>query len=388
MQIRLSPSRLKLHATCALAYYDHYIDGHDDPSGDAADMGTAAHSGAESAFRLVQAGLITSIDEFELHALKGYQKRWVELGHLPLGQLFDDGVDCIRKLSQQFAILPEPGDILSLESKRETTYTTLDGNEVLLTQIIDMTERTGPASIVCRDWKTGWVLPQREEMRSDPQAAIYAMSLAEEYPDATITTAWHFLRHGCVMTVEWDRKTLEGVKCWLLGYADSLIKDAAAGKEAFPPTLNSACAWRSCQHRCPKFLQDVESYDDIKLSDPISVIEAYQEASALSKAWEERKSKLYRALVQHLDHGSIENDGRRWSMDTTCRKSIDFSGLMAVSLAAGLPVDAFYDAVSVSLPKTIAVVKGLGAEARTLAESVIEGQTREVFTPRLSSRKL
>jgi hypothetical protein len=380
--IKLSASRIKLHQRCERAYEHRYVLDLPDTRSPAADLGLAVHAGAEAGWKRYADGYDQDPDLLLERMVEAYRVHWVGLGYMATGRCYEDGLRMVHELIRMWRpLLPvtirgvEDPVALALEGQTDMG----ESVEVDFTGYTDLVT-TGPdGALTVHDWKTSWLIPTREEMATDPQAALYAMAYMDH--DGPIYTRWWFLRHGFSMAVKWEPRVLEETRQWLGNYAVTL-----AEQTVYPPTANAYCGSCAYSERCPV-------WDARPDPDPVTSFEAavnqLARSKAMAKAWKAKAEQLDAAMRQHLDaSGELQHDGKRYYMDTTARRSIEPEHVFRLAELLEVDSDLFEPTLSATVGKVEAVLMGLPEEKRKRGKALLEELADVTYTPRVASRKV
>lgn len=364
--LRLSASRLKLLDSCPRAYYEKTVAGKLEPSGDAATLGLAIHEPIE---KRMNADL--GLDE----VLAEFRAAWTKRGGNPLAKQVEEGIEMLRNHFQMMPFLPAG----TLQTEREITLSVLEEDDLLgyidLVQVCD-------DSVTLHDWKSGMMLPTREDAESDIQAGIYALWAGKQWPDKDVVTSWHYLRHGVRIDVQWSQRRLDWLEDWLYETANRLADEQVQGPELFPPKPSGRCAWCAFSKDCPIFATKPDDADPLDAADCIDQME---HAKALAKAWDARAKQLSEYVKHMLDDGPIEHDGRVWSMGKTTRRSMHVADVEFMEREFGLDLD---EALDVKISVLEARLKALPKTEQKRAKEMLKRVVTETYIPRMSSRKL
>lgn len=364
--LRLSASRLKLLDSCPRAYFERHVAGKPEPSGDAAALGSAVHDTIE---KRMNTGM--GVDE----ALAEFRAAWTNRGGNPLAKQVEEGEEMIRTHFEMFPSLPAG----TLQTEREITLSVLEEDDLL--GYIDLVHFEDDA-VTLHDWKTGMMLPTREEAESDIQAGIYALWASKVWPDKEIVTSWHYLRQGARIDVHWPQYKLDNLDDWLYATANRLADEQVQGPELFPPKPSGRCAWCAFSKDCPVFATEATEADPLDAADCIDQME---HAKAMAKAWDARAKKLGETMKHLLDAGPIEHDGRVWSMGKTTRRSLDPIYIGRLEAEFGLELG---QALDVKVSVLEARLKALPKTEQKRAKEMIRGLVTETYIPRMMNRKI
>lgn len=98
------------------------------------------------------------------------------------------------------------------------------------------------------DYKTANHLPSQEELDSDRQLALYAISVKEMFPDALdIELIWHYVAFDIEMRSKRTSEELLALKQKVLAEINQIEKE-----ESFEPKESALCKWCEFQPNCPR----------------------------------------------------------------------------------------------------------------------------------------
>jgi hypothetical protein len=202
-----------------------------------------------------------------------------------------------------------------------------------------------------------------------------------------VSTAWHYLRHGAVMRLDWTAEELGRVEEWLIWYAGQLrdqhatLKAKPDDRTVFPATPNGRCAWCSYRDDCPALLEEVPYGipNDFK-----ELVAERERALALAKAWETHSKLLSEAMRDALKLGTREAAGKLWYIDTTNRREVMSEAWL--SMAEDFDFDPT-PALTVTLGKAEAILAGFEGDRRRDALNKLREECTLTTYPRIASRK-
>ncbi len=328
----LSVSRLKRFEQCPRSFEQHYVLKVKPPEGletIALDFGTMLHEALESLFKWVVAEEYSGrLPEDML--LEFYRTAWTKSG-LSGAPLYQEGLSILRAYIRNHPDV-DAYRILGLE-----TEFNLSIGEFTVNGYIDRVDKVDDETVAIIDYKSNRVLFTKEEIDVDLQMSIYALAARELWPWAKkVQFVFHMLRHGIPLVTERTVEQLEDAASYVLATGrqsetglDITAHDApedAPRVYAYPPKLNSNCAY--CDHRytCDAYKDALARLDPIVVATP----EALEDVARLRekifiaiKILEGKKRELeapIRAALENADEitlGEVSYKLVPWTSSTT-----------------------------------------------------------------------
>ena len=216
----LSYSRLNTFELCSLKYFLGYIVKEDQVFGPPAVLGNVIHSVLEDTVGepLNYTQMLTLMSEqLEERDPEGLiDEKLRQAGRIMLAEFVDKHQD-------------ETFDVIA----REKEFEIIVGSAKIL-GYIDLVLRGPNNTIMIADYKSGKYEVAKKNIHNDLQLGIYALAMAQEYPDTPIYAELYYLRSGRRKGHWFTEEDLEGVHERLLEKVNTLIST-----RNFKPTTNS-----------------------------------------------------------------------------------------------------------------------------------------------------
>lgn len=308
---KLSYSRLSRYVQCPRSFALKYIEKRPEEVSEPAQFGKAVHQTLECLLREhVARGEAGVLDAKRAPVL--WASAFADHG-LVDGRLFEDGLTMVHEFICAEGRV-DPKSVLAIEQAFEFQL----GPHVV-GGFIDRIDRT-PDGILVRDYKTAYLLPEREELDSNLQLSIYAMAAERMFPGEKVALELHFVRQGVRMRTRRTAAQLNAARL----YVETLGTRTEQAAE-YPPTLNTYCA--SCSYRvdCPAYEtaragQMPESAES--LEDVAAVVAERQKLVHASKLLKKRQAELDKVLKAQLrDVGEVTAGGHFVKLLKTTRRS-------------------------------------------------------------------
>ena len=223
----LSYSRLNTFDMCSLKYFLGYIVKEDQVFGPPAVLGNVIHSVLEDTVGepLNYAQMLTLMSEqLEERDPEGLiDEKLRQAGRIMLAEFVD------RHQEETFNVIG-----------REKQFEIIVGGAKIL-GYIDLVLHGSQNTIRVVDFKTGSFEVAKKNIHDDLQLGIYALAMAQEYPDTPIYAELYYLRSGRRKGHWFTEEDLEGVHDRLLEKVNTLIDT-----QNFKPTTNSRICYSMC----------------------------------------------------------------------------------------------------------------------------------------------
>lgn len=194
------------------------------------------------------------------------------------------------------------------------------------------------------DYKTGGRVPTLEELKDDPQVALYLAAAEKKYGGQGIIQArWHYIRREQTMMLGYDEWHVAS----MLGYARALDRSLAEERE-WRGTVGAHCRWCDYRSKCAYYADHLNSLtadvvavrgmvEEMGWPDIVSERERLKDIAKLAEA---RRQELDKLLLDHLE--SINEKSANYggmTVTRTQRKSRSFPNqdalLHALASASG-----------------------------------------------------
>jgi hypothetical protein len=233
----VSFTQLSTYDRCPKWYKSHYFEKVKKPSSEAMEFGSLLHEAVKKVNQLlVKYKNKTEIDAEEVKKIyeTEFSRRHFDFG------TYQRGLNCILDYSEKtFRSL---ADIFKLEYEVNLKLKDDAGNETELKGIIDRIDnREGGLEII--DFKSGALMPSRDEVDDNLQLNIYAYILSKRFPGYKIWTSIYSLGAGVKVSVEKDISKLDAVEDYVVGLWQKIGRD-----KKFEPKLNKYCF--GCPVKC------------------------------------------------------------------------------------------------------------------------------------------
>lgn len=311
----ISASRLSLGQRCALAFRKRYIEGHKGQATQPLLIGSLVHEAIEAVTGIV---------------LK-----------LPAGEVLE-GAPTLQALGVSAEGIDAAGYELA-EELLENWYTRTDLTHCVAAEkefrlqvgkwellgYMDRVDFLPNSHVSIVDYKSGWLIPSREEVEHALQAVFYAAAGRGLWPWAKkVTVRFEYLRHRTAIEVEPSKDRCQRYMDW----AEVLALQLEQGP--WPGSPGETCSW--CDHRW-----DCEALTSDTLSMTMETLAAQRElAAAQAKVSKKRKEDLDKLLKEALEEKGepIRFNGTSYQLHTAEYKSYDLKQLLsALSLMADVP---------------------------------------------------
>jgi len=334
----LSYSRAKTYDDCALRYKYENIDKLGRISGDAADLGSAAHvfqevmftDGIEAANAAARAMVPLAKSVEWMNA-----KTIIESIVIKKDNLF--GAEL--RMHWEFPV-EHTGFDVDHDGSRETIIVQV---EAKIDQLFVYHEEN---TIEIIDGKSGSQVPNEKELQADSQGKLYAVVVIENLGDLGIKKVkftqaqW---KYGRLITVEFSIEELEEFKHTFMAKAAKIIND-----QEFEPQPDTHCHWCPFVLNCnaaQRMLPQMVEIAGLKLP---PVITTDEEAEQIAKGvlHLEEIAKRYRAAIRgytketHKNVRVGEKGGWGWFKRSTLKIG-DLSLLLETASAMGIKLDAY-----------------------------------------------
>ncbi|MGH7295834.1 MAG: RecB family exonuclease [Polyangiaceae bacterium] len=334
----LSYSRIQRYEQCPRSFRFHYVDKLDSLPGPELVFGKAMHRVLEqlvAEHALEREAAPLSLERAE----RLWQLRWIQDGLTGVGSFYE-GLRMLESFVASDGVV-EPSSILAVEQSFEIAI-----GRFRVVGAIDRVDRTGERSIVVRDYKSGWLIPSREELWEHLQLGIYALAARELWPWAEqVELQLNMLRHDVKLKTSRTDAELDAVRRYVEVLGERLEAD-----EEFGPRPSTACA--HCDHRahCPSFAEDLAGKRNVTATDMTDleqVAAEREEVSRLANVLYGRKKQLEGVLRAELEHkDGLELGGVHYELapvtsveypvDATLRILQEATGLPRATLTAKL----------------------------------------------------
>lgn len=247
----------------------------------------------------------------------------------------------------------------------------------------DRVDLIGESRVRVVDYKSGHMIPMRDELEVDPQTVLYLHAAAQEWPFASVVEVeYHYLRFDVRIAI---RRTAA-----LNDFAEELVRSAAARlegaitAEGFPARVSPRCGRCPFRRGCEDYqvavhIQAIPSLLDGK-AETGALIEERQQVSTLEKLAEARRREIDEILRPRLAEARGEiltASGWRAKMAQMRRRSFpDAAGLVrelatATGRPAGEVASAILEVHVGSLDRFVGKFDD-GGEAGEKAKAVVE----------------
>jgi putative RecB family exonuclease len=310
-RLTFSASRLDTFTKCRNGYRLQYLEKlrpHQDDRGQAMKTGSAVHAVPEEICqKIIEAdysGQIPVDRVLELFSRKAALEGVRGLDWYALGE------DCLSSWAMRMGFTIGRS-ILGVESFFciDSGVSGSTGGESLgpddgipLIGYIDRIDLVDDTTVAVVDYKTGRMMPSREDVETSLQLGIYAWAAFELYPQAQVVECGlDMLRHGEIVWTRYTRNSVEQVKRYVRSLIRAIVQTPA---EDMRPQLNTLCSYCSVKDHCDAYaaaLTGAEGGVRGDLSDPQATAMEKERLGVVMSIIKARAAEVDQALKQHLD---------------------------------------------------------------------------------------
>ena len=308
--MRLSYSQIDWFLRCPYIFKYQYIDKHRLPSGKAARFGGLMHKVLEF---IHKDSLLLPTPTQAMHF---FERSWEKNN---LESYFKTKIDAEKHYEEGLRMIKdyyESNDfskikILALEKRFEIPLQGKNGENHILSGIIDRIDKLPDGSLEVIDYKTSNSMRTKKEIKQDLQLSIYHLGLNSLWPELVekyqgkIKAGLYFLRHGEKVSTEKTKEELNKTRDKLLGYIAEIQK--AIIEDKFPAKPSNLCKYEPYNDICPYFKNiNQKEKHKIQSQEVDEAIEEFEALKADKKEIEDKIKDLQERVNNYLDKEKIE----------------------------------------------------------------------------------
>lgn len=314
----LSASSALVYELCPARWKAEYLERAKQPSGSAANLGTACHAALEAwvrdghHLRFPRGG---GEDTMRSLFVEAYRALFAD------DERLEEGVElCLSWLERQDWT---NRIVLSTETKLSFDLPTSAG-PIPFNYIMDRFDllegphcAEGLVEVEVVDYKSVFLPVQPEQLKTKIQARAYGLAAQMQYPDADrVWVTFDLLRYepvGCVFTKEENRETYR----YLKALAERIIADDEA-----PEVLNPDCRYCVRKFECESLLSHVQAGGPLGITDPGEAAAKRAKLASAKAALEGMISELDGVILTHCEReGLTEFETDEVEVRITARKN-------------------------------------------------------------------
>lgn len=287
--------------SCRRQYEASYILGAEDPPGIPAQVGVLAHKALElAAGRALADSYYTMTKEDARHYVEqaALDERTVD------ANVVAETLEVLQNAAHRFDFSN------TYEAEMRFDVNIEDVDVVGYIDRVDFVEDT--ATLEIHEYKTGHVVPLKQDLRWAPQTLLYPEALAR-FPALSlgknIAMVYHYLRSGVIMRFDYDEAAAMVARTWVAN-TQAEINKLTEGPSGWPATPSGACAWCPVRDGCEALASwSVDSTDDEASPDALSspqLVAFRQRTTDRIKVLESRKKEADAELRVRISAGGGE----------------------------------------------------------------------------------